>query len=101
MCIRNMLRAVSATGAIAISLLFTCLGGCESSYATPGRAADFNAMGLTRDQLTDASISQTLSKVPLVQFPCGVAAVRIQAPNYHAEGVETWGEGKYCIVTTR
>src|SRR5436305_3571315 len=99
MCIRNTLRASSA---IALLLLIMCFQtGCASSYATPGRAADFNAMGLTRDQLTDTSISQTLSKVPLAQFPCGVAAVRVQAPDYHAEGVETWGQGKYCVVTTR
>jgi len=95
-------RSTNCLGAMVLCLTCASLqSGCSTSYATPGGPADFKAMGLTRDQLTDASISQALSKVPLAQFPCGIAAVRIQAPGYQAEGVDTWGQGKYCIVTTR
>jgi hypothetical protein len=74
--------------------------GC-SSYVPPGAAADFKAMGLTREQLTDSAISDTLARVPLASFPCGIAAVRIQAPGYHSDTAQSWGTGKYSVVTTR
>lgn len=83
------------------SIMVSCIAmGC-ASYATPGRAADFKSMGLTRDQLTDASISETLSRQPLAKFPCGMAAVRIQAPGYRSDTATGWGTGKYSIITTR
>jgi hypothetical protein len=75
--------------------------GCASTYATPGAPADFKALGVSRASQTDTSINETLAKKPLAAFPCGIAAVRIQAPNYHADGTETFGTGNYCVVTTR
>ena len=78
----------------------TLIAGC-SSYATPGRAADFKAMGVTRDQLTDSGISEALAKQPLATLPCGIAAVRIQAPGYRSATAEGWGTGRYSVITTR
>ena len=51
--------------------------------------------------LTDASVSNTLSKKPLASFPCGLAVARVQAPNYSSESAQTYGTGSYCVVTTR
>ena len=84
----------------ALALVSCTLVGC-SHYATPGGPADFRAMGMTREQLTDASINDTLAKVPLAKFPCGIAAVRIQAPGYRSDTAEGWGKGSYSIITTR
>jgi hypothetical protein len=80
--------------------LTTLMGGC-ASYAAPGKAADFRAMGVTRDQLTDSGISEALAKQPLAILPCGIAAVRIQAPGYRSATAEGWGTGKYSVITTR
>ena len=44
---------------------------------------------------------QSLGKRPLANFPTGIAAVRVQAPGYQSETAESWGAGRYSIVTTR
>jgi hypothetical protein len=92
------LRAVIMNCGIAICLV---ISGCASTYTTPGQAADLKALGATRESLTDASINQALAKVPLAHFPCGIAAVRIQATGYHSDSTQTYGTGNYCVVTTR
>jgi hypothetical protein len=83
-----------------IALLTTLLAGC-GSYATSGRAANFQALGVSRNALTDGSIVQSLAKQPLAQFPTGIAVARIQAPGYRSETANTWGHGAYCVVTNR
>jgi len=84
----------------ALLLGLTSFTGC-ASYATPGRAADFKTLGVARDQLTDFAISDALAKQPLATLPCGIAAVRIQAPGYRSATAEGWGTGKYSVITTR
>jgi hypothetical protein len=100
--VAQAIRACRIAAALAGLFLLSCgTWGCQAAYTTPGRAADFKAMGLTRDQLTDVTISQSLGKLPLATFPTGIAAVRIQASNYHSETTQTFGTGKYCVITTR
>lgn len=77
------------------------LMGCASEYATPGRAADFQKLGVNRQMLTDAGINETLSKQPLAKFPCGLAVVRVQAPDYRSDSAQAYGTGNYCVITTR
>ncbi len=88
--------AIAVLGLSSIPLL----GGCGATYATPGRGADLKLVA-TRDEQTDVSINQTLAKKPLATLPCGIAAVRIQAKDYHSDSAETYGTGNYCVVTTR
>jgi hypothetical protein len=94
---------VARRGAAALAGIVICFTtmGCMSSYATPGRAADFKALGVTKEALTDTTINATLAKQPLATFPCSIAAARIQAPGYHSESAETFGTGNYCVITTR
>jgi hypothetical protein len=82
------------------ALLAASLAGC-ASYATPGRGADLQALGVSREALTDGSIVQSLARQPLAQFPTGIAVARVQAPGYRSETAETWGSGAYCVVTNR
>ena len=82
------------------ALVTALLGGC-ASYATPGKAVDFNALGVNREALTDGSIVQSLAKQPLASFPTGIAVARVQADGYRSETAETWGHGAYCVVTNR
>lgn len=91
----------TCTSAILCLALLTWAAGCQSAYTAPGHPADFKALGMTREQLTDSSINQTLSKQPLAQFPCAIAAVRIQAPGYESKTAHAWGDGNYCVITTR
>jgi hypothetical protein len=84
---------------IGIVLCFA-LAGC-ASYAAPGKPADFKALGVSRESLTDSSINSTLARQPLASFPTGIAAVRIQAPGYHSNTAQAWGHGSYCVITTR
>jgi hypothetical protein len=86
----------------ALLLIATLAGGC--AYATPGRGADFGAMGLTpaqRDQLTDASIISALDKKPLAAFPTSIAVVRVEASGYRSDTQTGWGSGKYSVVFVR
>lgn len=95
--------AVVAGAAALLAMLMMLLGGC-SHYVAPGRGADMAALGVTpetRQQQTDESIARSLGKRPLAQFPTGIAAARVQAPGYRSETAESWGTGRYSIVTTR
>ncbi|HET6250765.1 MAG TPA: hypothetical protein VFE47_23955 [Tepidisphaeraceae bacterium] len=95
---------IARRGVVALFAVLSCFvaGGCMTSYATPGHGADLKALGATtRQSLTDASINDTLAKKPLAQFPCSIAAVRIQAPGYSSESADTYGTGNYCVITTR
>jgi hypothetical protein len=101
MLLRTANLARRGTAALMGIVICFIVAGCASTYATPGKPADFKALGVSREALTDTTINQTLAKQPLATFPCGIAAVRIQAPGYHFNSAETFGSGNYCIVTTR
>src|SRR3954468_9377482 len=76
-------------------------GGCAASYVTPGRGAPMEAFGVRKDDQTDGAVVQALGKRPLASFPAGVAVARVQASGYRSETAESWGRGRYSIVTTR
>lgn len=78
-------------------------GGC-SSYKVPGQAADFRAMGITKervDELTDVGIAKRLERKPLAGFPTNIAVARVQGNGYRSQTAEGYGDGRYTIVTTR
>src|SRR5207302_1424533 len=77
-----------------------CLAGC-ASYATPGRAADLQVFGVSREAQTDSGIARSLEKQPLASFPTAVAVARVQATDYRSDTASTFGGGRYCVVTTR
>jgi hypothetical protein len=82
-----------------------CLvSGCSTSYVTPGRGARLTKVpggsGMLADGF-DSSIEQSLTKKPMAAFPTGIAVVRLQAPGYRSETAESYGEGRYSVVTTR
>jgi hypothetical protein len=77
--------------------------GC-AEYATPGRAADLRAVGVTQAMVaggTESGIEQQLNKKPLAALPTGLAVARLQAPGYRSRTAEGFGEGRYSVVTTR
>jgi len=77
--------------------------GC-ANYATPGRAADLQAIGVTQAMVaggTEAGIEKQLNKRPLAALPTGLAVARLQAPGYQSDTARGFGEGRYSVVTTR
>jgi hypothetical protein len=87
---------------ILLSALSTVVG-C-AAYAVPGHGANFRQLGMSasqREQQTDPSIKDVLSKKPLASFPATVAIVRIQDTRYANRTVQTYGNGSYCVVLSR
>ena len=77
------------------ALLFSC--GC-STYVTPGHRADLAAIAAP-------DLKPSFEAQPAAAFPAGIAAVRIQAPDYSNYYIDTHGgkhgKGRYTVITTR
>ena len=86
-------------GAITICIALLASSGC-AHYATPGRAANMQALGAARDQ-TDVSVGHALDKHPMATLPTAIAVVRVQEPGYQSKTAQGWGGGAYSVVTTR
>jgi hypothetical protein len=88
----------------AMLVIVGCLGGC-AAYTAPGRGADLAAVGAPRAAElgpgTDASIRQSFDKRPLATFPASVAVARVQTPGYRSYTADSFGKGRFSIVTTR
>jgi hypothetical protein len=93
---------------IAVSTI-ALITGC-AHYATPGRGAQMDMFGATKDARTqadpkspgtDAGIQTVLDKKPLASFPASLALVRVQAPGYVSYTARGWGGGAYTVLTTR
>jgi hypothetical protein len=90
----------------ALLIVFTTIAGLPfssgcASYATPGRAAEMQLFGASKDQLSDASVVQAIARRPLATLPAVVAFVRVQAPGYTSETAQGWGRGAYSVVMQR
>jgi hypothetical protein len=83
-----------------VSLMAFMLGhiltGCSPSYVTPGR-------GVSMSSLTnaDTDIAAKMKREPQSPFPARIAVVRVQAPGYRSHSSESYGDGRYSVVTTR
>lgn len=75
------------------------LAGCGTSYVTPGAGADLSS--LTGASLTEGDIQKILNRKPASPFPAHLAIVRIQAPGYRCYRFESYGRGRYSVVTTK
>jgi hypothetical protein len=89
------MRSLCIVPAAVMSILLFC-GGC-ASYTTPSRGADFSTM---RESQTDADVAEALAKKPLAKFPASIAIVRIESSGYKSATAQSWGSGKFSIVTT-
>jgi hypothetical protein len=79
------------------------LASC-ASYVTPGKGADFRAMGLTAEQaasMTDSSIASRMSRKPAAGFPAAIAVARVQDRGYYSMTNRGYGNGRYSLVTVR
>lgn len=69
------------------------LGGC-ASYVTPGGPVNPVSLG-------DPKIEEAMAREPMAEFPTNIAVVRVQASGYRSHTVESYGRGRYSVVTTR
>ena len=76
---------------VLISIIF--LAGC-ASYITPGGSVQLS-------QLSDININELMSIEPAASFPANITVARVQAPGYQSYKVDSFGEGRYSVVTTR
>lgn len=81
--------------AIRIGLLgvLLVLGGC-ASYTTPGGSVQLS-------ELADSDINALMSKEPVANFPVSISIARVQAPGYQSYKTNSFGSGRYSVVTTR
>jgi hypothetical protein len=73
--------------------LFT-LVGCSSHYVVP-------AGGVSAAQMTGGDLTVAYNQQPMARFPARIAFVRVQAPDYHTSSTESYGNGRYSVVTVR
>lgn len=90
---------------VASIVLASCafLASC-ASYVTPGKGADFRAMGLTPQQaadMTDSSIAARMDRKPAAAFPAAIAVARVQDRGYASRTNRGYGSGRYSLVTVR
>src|SRR5882672_374170 len=81
----------------AAALLIAGCGG--TSYATPNAGANLRA--ICPQTAPDAPINEIAARRPMALLPTAIASVRIQAPGYWSRSAETYGEGNYCVISTR
>ena len=85
-----------------VSMLVTCavaiitIEGCQRAYVTPGRGVSMASLAHA-----DADIAARMKRQPQSLFPARVAVVRVQEPGYRSYRCESYGDGRFSVVTTR
>ena len=78
---------------ITILSILVILTGC-ASYTTPGGSVQLS-------DLADADINDMMSRQPAASFPANISVARVQASGYQSYKVNSFGTGRYSVVTTR
>jgi hypothetical protein len=76
-------------------MLGLIVGGCSQGYVTPGGAVAISSLQEDKD------IAERMKREPAAPFPARIAVVRVQANQYRSYSSEGYGEGRYCVLTTR
>jgi hypothetical protein len=76
-----------------------CIGGCSShKYVTPAEGAKLSTLN---SSATEADVQDVLNRRPASPFPVHLVLVRIQSPNYYSYGCQSYGQGRYSVITTK
>ncbi len=86
----DMRMALAAFTSVIAILLLT---GCSSHYVAPGPGVTPGALGRT-----DVSMDRP---APMAAFPARVAVARVQGSGYYNQSVQSYGTGRYSVVTSR
>lgn len=74
-------------------VLSALMMGC-ASYTTPGGSVQLS-------HLAEMDINDLMQKEPAARFPANISVARVQAPGYQSYKVNSYGTGRYSVVTTR
>jgi hypothetical protein len=67
-----------------------------ASYRTPGAGVSAGNLATA-----DGDIAELMSRVPAAEFPVRLAIVRVQSTGYYSYSNQCYGQGRFCVVTTR
>lgn len=65
-----------------------------ASYTTPGA-------GVQLSELADGDINELMARQPAASFPANISVARVQAPGYRSHTLNSFGVGRYSVITTR
>lgn len=85
-------KPIGLAGILATALLGAA--GCSVAYTTPGA-------GMQMDALAKGDIRERLDRRPAANFPANLAVARVQASGYRSYTQQSYGQGRYSVVTTR
>jgi hypothetical protein len=74
-------------------LLSVMLCGC-ASYMTPGS-------GVSIPEITSPDVAEAMSRAPAATFPARLVVARVQASGYESRTSQSYGSGKFSVMTTR
>jgi hypothetical protein len=78
-----------------LAIIAILVTGC-ASYRTPG--AGINVGSLSR---ADEDIAEVMKREPAAPFPSRLAVARVQSTGYYNRNNQCYGDGAFCVVTTR
>lgn len=78
---------------VVLVIALPLLGGC-ASYLTPGSKADLSVF-------TDERVKQAFVGKPTVNFPANIVLARVQGSGYRNYSIDSFGTGRYSVVTVR
>ena len=81
------------TSRIVAALAMLSLTAC-ATYRTPGG-------GVSIPELTTPSVADALARKPAASWPARIIAVRVQGSGYQSYSNQSYGRGRYSVVTTR
>lgn len=81
-----------------VALCFSLALSSCASYTTPG--AGVSIAGLSQDAVGQ-QIGEILQQEPAATFPAYLAVARIQASGYRSYSVDSFGQGRYSVVSVR
>jgi len=78
---------------ITCALAALSVTGC-ASYRTPGS-------GVSIPEITAPDIAEAMSRQPAASWPARLIVVRVQGAGYQSYSTQSYGEGRFSVVTTR
>ncbi|MDT7041624.1 hypothetical protein [Candidatus Nitronereus thalassa] len=76
-------------------VLIALCSGC-ASYVTPGGGVEIAQLTTSPDR----NINELMAIEPAAQFPASMVIARVQAPGYKNHRNESFGEGRFSVVTS-
>ena len=79
--------------ALALTLCLAVIQGC-ATYTTPAGGVNIPSLG-------DGDIAELMAVEPAARFPARIAVARVQSSGYSSRTNDSYGVGRYSVVTTR